>query len=110
MATAASRAAWLEEQYNNRARVPGHPQILARWAAEEAAREAEFGRLQRGELTESDLLVIRARHHAENARRAGEVAVWEIENEAAAARIRREDVEVAEFAARMAQEVLHVVR
>jgi len=36
MATAASRAAWLEEQYNNRARVPGHPQILARWAADSA--------------------------------------------------------------------------
>ena len=32
--------AWLDAQYNNRARVPEHPQIFARWAeASELARE-----------------------------------------------------------------------
>lgn len=33
--------AWLDAQYNNRARIPEHPQIFARWAADSrAAREA----------------------------------------------------------------------
>lgn len=32
--------AWLDDQYNNRARIPEHPQIFARWAADSAkARE-----------------------------------------------------------------------
>ena len=32
--------AWLDEQYNNRARIPEHPQIFARWTADSArARE-----------------------------------------------------------------------
>ena len=33
--------AWLDAQYNNRARIPEHPQLFARWAAEsQAARSA----------------------------------------------------------------------
>lgn len=38
--------AWLEAQYNNRARVPGHAQILARWARDsQTARATQHGRL-----------------------------------------------------------------
>jgi arylformamidase len=38
--------AWLEAQYNNRARVPGHAQILARWAQDsQAARATQNCRL-----------------------------------------------------------------
>jgi arylformamidase len=34
--------AWLDEQYNNRARIPEHPQIFARWAADSArARQSQ---------------------------------------------------------------------
>lgn len=32
--------AWLDAQYNNRARIPEHPQIFARWAADSAAARA----------------------------------------------------------------------
>lgn len=35
------RAAWLESQYNNRALVPEHPAILARWAYESAQTRAQ---------------------------------------------------------------------
>lgn len=38
--------AWLEAQYNNRARVPGHAQILARWAQDsQTARATQNCRL-----------------------------------------------------------------
>ena len=34
--TQAPDTAWYDAQYNNRARVPDHPAVLARWAAESA--------------------------------------------------------------------------
>lgn len=38
MSTSLQDPAWLDAQYNNRARIPEHPQIFARWA--KASREA----------------------------------------------------------------------
>jgi arylformamidase len=37
MSTFLQDPAWLDAQYNNRARIPEHPQIFARWAADSAA-------------------------------------------------------------------------
>ena len=39
-----------EAEYNNRARVPEHPQIFARWARDAAASREEMTRLGRSEL------------------------------------------------------------
>lgn len=78
-----------ESEYG--ARVASRKTILARWAAEEAIREAEYERLRRGDLTGSELAMSRKRRVEEDARRDGELASWAIENEAVEARIRVED-------------------
>ena len=44
-----------EAEYNNRARVPEHPQIFAGWARDAAAYRHEMTRLGRAELGEEAL-------------------------------------------------------
>ncbi len=77
------------------ARIAARKQVLRRWADEDLVRDAEFTRLQAGDLTDQDLAAIRTRRMHEDARRDAELASWALENEAVVARMRREDGEYA---------------